>query len=89
MVKNPPAMQGDTGSIPGQGTKIPHAAKQLSPHAATTEPAHSGAHVPQLESSRAACTEAHVLWSPRTTTRESAHRNKRSQRPQLRPDTAK
>ena len=28
MVKNPPANAGDTGSIPGWGTKIPHAAEQ-------------------------------------------------------------
>ena len=39
VVKNPPSNAGDAGSIPGQGTKIPHAAGQLSPHAATTEPA--------------------------------------------------
>ena len=39
MVKNLPANAGDTGSIPGQGTKIPHAAKQLSPCAITAEPA--------------------------------------------------
>ena len=38
---------GDTGSIPGQGIKIPHGAGQLSQHAATTEPACSGAHSPQ------------------------------------------
>ena len=37
MVKNPPYNAGDTGSIPGQGTEIPHAAGQLSPHTATTE----------------------------------------------------
>ena len=30
VVKNPPAHTGDTGSIPGLGTKIPHAAGQLS-----------------------------------------------------------
>ena len=40
MVKNPPPNEGDMGSILGLGTKIPHAAEQLSPHAATTEPAH-------------------------------------------------
>ena len=34
----------DSGSIPGQGTKIPPAKKQLSPHAATR------ANEPQLES---------------------------------------
>ena len=49
MVKNPPSSAGDTGSSPGRGTKIPHAAGQLSPRAATTEPVCSGAHAPQLE----------------------------------------
>ena len=43
MVKNPPSNAGDMDSIPGWGTKIPHAAGQLSPRAATTEPVHSGA----------------------------------------------
>ena len=39
VVKNLPSNAGDTGSIPGQGTKIPHAMRQLeSLHAATTEP---------------------------------------------------
>ena len=38
VVKNPSFNAGDTGSIPGQGTKIPHAVGQLSPSAATTEP---------------------------------------------------
>ena len=42
-VKNPPSYSGDTDLILGQGTKIPHAAGQLSPCTATTEPAHSGA----------------------------------------------
>ena len=37
VAKNPPSDAGDSGSIPGQGTKIPHAAGQLSPCAATTE----------------------------------------------------
>ena len=39
MVKNPPSNVGDVGSIPGRGTKIPHAAGQLSPSATTREPA--------------------------------------------------
>ena len=30
MVKNPPCNTGDTGSMPGWETKIPHAAEQLS-----------------------------------------------------------
>ena len=52
VVKNPPSNAGDAGSIPGRGTKIPHAAGQLSPHATTTEPAHcklQSPHAPQLE----------------------------------------
>ena len=39
MVKNLPCNAVDAGSIPGQGTKIPHAVGQLSPLAASTEPA--------------------------------------------------
>ena len=39
MVKDLPANSGDVGSIPGQGTEIPHAAGQLSTRAATREPA--------------------------------------------------
>ena len=57
VVKNPPSNAGDVGSIPGWGTKMPHAAGQLSPRAATTEPAHSRAHMPQLESLCAITTE--------------------------------
>ena len=38
VVKNPPSNAGDRGSIPGWGTKIPHALGQLSLCAATTEP---------------------------------------------------
>ena len=49
VVENPPANAGDTGSIPGQGTKIPHAAGQLSLCTATTEPVNSGARAPHLE----------------------------------------
>ena len=40
VVKNPPCNAGDMGSIPGQGTKIPHAAGQLSLCATTTELTH-------------------------------------------------
>ena len=32
VVKNPPCNAEDAGSIPDQGTKIPRAAGQLSPH---------------------------------------------------------
>ena len=37
VVKKPPSNAGDAGSIPGRGTKIPHAAGQLSPWTATAE----------------------------------------------------
>ena len=37
VVKNSPHNAGDVGLIPGQGTKIPHAARQLSPCTTTTE----------------------------------------------------
>ena len=47
MVNNLPCNSGDAGSIPGQGTKIPHAMEQLSLNTAATEPACSGAHVPR------------------------------------------
>ena len=35
VVKNLPSNTGDVGSIPGWGTKIPHATGQLSLHATT------------------------------------------------------
>ena len=38
VVKKPPCNAGGEGSIPGQGTKIPHAAGHLSPHTTTAEP---------------------------------------------------
>ena len=84
MVKSLPCNAGDVGSIPGWGTKIPHAAEQLSPCATTTELVLSGAHVPQLESVHATTTEAHKLadqvpqlLSPHTTTREYVCCNKK------------
>ena len=49
VVKKLPSNAGDVGSIPGQGTKIPHALEQLSLQAAVTDPAHSRACIPQLE----------------------------------------
>ena len=52
VVKNLPSNAGDTGSIPGRGTKIPHAAGQQSPRATTTGPAYHNyrAHALQLQS---------------------------------------
>ena len=40
VVRNPLSNAGSVGSIPGWGTRIPHAAEQLSPQTATTEPMH-------------------------------------------------
>ena len=64
MVKNPPYNAGDVGLIPGQETKIPHAAGQLSPSATTTELTHLN------WSRRAANYRAHVLWNLCATTTE-------------------
>ena len=46
VVKNLPSDAGDTGLIPGRGTKIPHATGQLSPRATTRE---EKTRMPQLE----------------------------------------
>ena len=70
VAKNSPSNTGDGGSIPGRGTKIPHAVGQLSlgtttTRNTTTEPTCPGARVPQLEKE-----------NPHTTTREKpAHHN--------------
>ena len=76
MVKNPPSNVGDAGLIPARGTKIPHAAGQLSPRA------------PQLLSLRASVREPTCckLQSPRAL--EPANHNYRvhvpwSRAPQL------
>ena len=75
MVKNPPSNAGDTGSIPGRGTKIPHAAGQLSRNYWTC--------APQLESPRAANYRAHAFWNPHATITEPVHHNYRACMPQL------
>ena len=61
VVKNLPSNVGDTGSIPGRGITIPHAMRQLSPRAATTEPMCSRAHMPQPE--RSPCAAANIQHS--------------------------
>ena len=50
VVKNPPSNAGNTGSTPGQGTRIPHSIGRLTPRPATkvTEAMLSWARVPQL-----------------------------------------
>ena len=89
------------GSIPGQGTKIPHAAGQLSLHTATTElvhlnerarvpqttePTHLGAHTPPLERENLHAT---TRENPVHCNEETARRNERPCMPQLRPNAAK
>ena len=49
VVKNPLCNAGDTGSIPGWVTKIPHTAEQPRQSATSIESACSGARTPQLE----------------------------------------
>ena len=66
VVKNPSCNAGDTGSIPGWGTKIPHAVGQLSPRATTTEPARAGAHLPQLERSPVTATQSPMHAATKT-----------------------
>ena len=82
MVKNQPSSARETGSIPGRGTKIPHAEGQLRPHAATTEAARSGA-CAQLESPCAASRK------PVRCKEGSRMLQRRSCMPQLRPTAAK
>ena len=47
--KNLPSNAGDADSIPGRGTKIPHAQGKLNPSTSTTEPKCPRAHTQQLE----------------------------------------
>ena len=59
MVKNLPSNAGDASSIPGQGTKIPHAVEQLSPRASTGEkPAHSTKTAGAATKTQHSCKEA-------------------------------
>ena len=65
MVKNLPSGAGDAGSIPGRGTKIPHAAGQLGLRTTTTEP-----ECHKLQSPRATTREENLC----ATTREKPSR---------------
>ena len=62
-LKNPLAMEGDTGSIPSLETKIPQAVGHLSSHTTTTEPYSPRAQALQRE--------ATTMRGLRTETRES------------------
>ena len=52
VVKNLLSNAGNMGSVPGWGTRIPHATEQRSQHTTATELLRSGAPVPQLERTR-------------------------------------
>ena len=92
-----PSNAGDAGSIPGRGTKIPHAVGQLSPRGTTTElmrlnkrahmsqttePTHPGARTPQLEREKIHTPQ---LEGSLCTTTKSLCRIERSHTPQRRP----
>ena len=59
MIKNPPFNAGDLDSISGQGTRIPHAAEQLSLGAAIPESACHNQRVCALQ-----CKILHDAWVP-------------------------
>ena len=100
VVKNLPYNAGDVGLIPGQGTKIPHAAGQLSPRATTTELTRCKLQSPRALEPMRHNYRAHAPWSLCATTRENLHattrekpthhneepmrRNERSRMPQQR-----
>ena len=86
VVKNPPSNARDAGSIPGQGTKIPHATGQLSLRATTAEFMHLNerAHLPQTTKPTRPGAR-----TPQLQKRKPARLNERSCMPQLRPDAAK
>ena len=59
MVRNLPSNSGDAGSIPGQGTKVPHATGQISQCAKLEKPSclHCRAHVLRTPSCQATTRE--------------------------------
>ena len=104
MVRNLPSNEGDAGSIPGWGTKIPHVVGQLGPHATTTELTRLNERTHVLQTTEPTCPEAHTPQLERenlhSTTREKPARCQTRKRPahrgndrscvlQLRPDAAK
>ena len=64
LVKISPCSEENTGSIPGEGTKISYASEQLSLCTTTTEPTHPGASGTQLESPYAATSPCATVKDP-------------------------
>ena len=90
VVKNPPASAGDTGLIPGLGTKILHAAEQLNPYTATTEPpCYGGAHGLQQKIPHNAMLIPRAVEEPTGYNIRSHIMQCRSHVLQLKPDAAK
>ena len=86
-IRNLPSNAGDEGSVPGWGTKVPHAQQQLSPHTTVTEfvclePCSTTREGTTL---RRPCTTTKGSPSLLTTTRESlhAHSNEDAVQPKL------
>ena len=77
MAEDLPSNAGDLGSIPGWGTKISLASRQLRLRALATEPVNSRAHVPQLEKPpRAASRESLEPQQRPSTAKKKKRRNK-------------
>ena len=69
VVNNPPSNAGDVGSLPGWGTKIPHATGRLNPYAPTTELMHLNkreVRLPQTTEPMCSGTREQQLQSPHT-----------------------
>ena len=82
VVKNPSANAGGHGFVPRSG-KIPHAMKQLSPCATTTEAPAPRARAPQQEATAMRSPRTKMKTSPHSPQLEKAHAQQR------RPNTAK
>ena len=85
VVKNLPSNAGDVGSIPGRGTKIPHAVGQLSLCTTTTEPTrlNQRARVPQTTEPTRSGTRAPQLQSPCTLEPVCHNQREKTLTPQL------
>ena len=76
MAEDLPSNAGDLGSIPGWGTKISLASRQLRLRALATEPVNSRAHVPQLEKPPRAVSRESLVPQQRPSTAKKKRRKK-------------
>ena len=75
VVKNPPSNAGNACSSLGQGTKVPHAAGQLSSHATTTELRRPNKRAHELQTAESTHSGAHALLLQSQHALEPAHLN--------------